>query len=159
MSRQTLEIQSSPSSFVLEILGTTVQWAIASWHSFQISLQYEYSLPVHPPPLPSQPSLHPQLPGQKPFLQPTVVTAIQNTAQKGGPQPPVYQGQPPLHQEEGPMIQQQVAPSDKPPKTEVSPSSEVRSGLPTNIREENKFAEHISILRALRHNAWKCKCF
>ncbi|KAM5338927.1 ameloblastin [Glossophaga mutica] len=81
--------------------------------------QYEYSLPVHPPPLPSQPSLHPQLPGQKPFLQPTVVTAIQNTAQKGGPQPPVYQGQPPLHQEEGPMIQQQVAPSDKPTKTEL----------------------------------------
>ncbi|XP_016062564.1 PREDICTED: ameloblastin [Miniopterus natalensis] len=81
--------------------------------------QYEYSLPVHPPPLPSQPSLQPHQPGQKPFLHPTVVTAIQDTIQKGGPQPPVYQGQPPLQQEEGPIIQQQVAPSDKPPKAEL----------------------------------------
>nr|KAF6498922.1 ameloblastin [Molossus molossus] len=81
--------------------------------------QYEYSLPVHPPPLPSQPSLQPQQPGQKPFLPPTVVTAIQDAVQKGGPQPPVYQGQPPLQQAEGPMIQQQVAPSEKPPKTEL----------------------------------------
>ncbi|XP_026920218.1 ameloblastin [Acinonyx jubatus] len=81
--------------------------------------QYEYSLPVHPPPLPSQPSLQPQQPGQKPFLQPTIVTAIQDAAQKGGPQPPVYQGQPPLQQAEGPMLEQQVAPSDKPPKAEL----------------------------------------
>ncbi|KAM5286448.1 ameloblastin [Hipposideros larvatus] len=81
--------------------------------------QYEYSLPVHPPPLPSQPSLQPQHPGQKPFLHPTVVTAIQDTAQKGGPQPPVYQGQPPLQQAEGPVVEQQVAPSDKPPKAEL----------------------------------------
>ncbi|XP_011358803.1 ameloblastin [Pteropus vampyrus] len=81
--------------------------------------QYEYSLPVHPPPLPSQPSLQPQQPGQKPFFQPTVVTAMQATAQKGGPQPPVYQGQPPLQQAEGPMIEQQVAPSDKPSKAEL----------------------------------------
>ncbi|XP_054578119.1 ameloblastin, partial [Eptesicus fuscus] len=88
--------------------------------------QYEYSLPVHPPPLPSQPSLQPQQPGQKPFHQPSVITAIQDTVQKGGPQPPVYHGQPPLQQAEGPMIQQQVAPSEKPPKTktEVNPSPE-----------------------------------
>ncbi|ELK08018.1 Ameloblastin, partial [Pteropus alecto] len=84
--------------------------------------QYEYSLPVHPPPLPSQPSLQPQQPGQKPFFQPTLVTAMQATAQKGGPQPPVYQGQPPLQQAEGPMIEQQVAPSDKPSKAENTPA-------------------------------------
>ncbi|XP_060044438.1 ameloblastin [Erinaceus europaeus] len=78
--------------------------------------QYEYSLPVHPPPLPSQPSLQSHQPGQKPFHLPTVETAIQNTIQKGGPQLPVYQGHPPLQQAEGPMIQQQVAPSDTPPK-------------------------------------------
>ncbi|XP_004681292.1 PREDICTED: ameloblastin [Condylura cristata] len=81
--------------------------------------QYEYSLPVHPPPLPSQTSLQPQQPGQKPFLLPTVATAIQNTVQKGGPQPPVYQGHPPLQQAEEPMIQQQVAPSDVPPKAKL----------------------------------------
>ncbi|XP_072797152.1 ameloblastin [Vicugna pacos] len=81
--------------------------------------QYEYSLPVHPPPLPSQPSLQPQQPGQKPFLQPTVVTAIQNSVQKGLPQPPVYQGHPPLQQVEGPMVQEQVAPSEKPPTAEL----------------------------------------
>ncbi|XP_070118463.1 ameloblastin isoform X1 [Equus przewalskii] len=82
--------------------------------------QYEYSLPVHPPPLPSQPSLQPQQPGQKAFLQPTIVTSgIQDTIQKGGHQPPVYQRQPPLQQSEGPMVQQQVAPSDKPPKAEL----------------------------------------
>ncbi|XP_036083229.1 ameloblastin isoform X2 [Rousettus aegyptiacus] len=66
-----------------------------------------------------QPSLQPQQPGQKPFFQPTVVTAMQDAAQKGGPQHPVYQGQPPLQQAEGPMIEQQVAPSDKPPKAEL----------------------------------------
>ncbi|XP_004419200.1 PREDICTED: ameloblastin [Ceratotherium simum simum] len=82
--------------------------------------QYEYSLPVHPPPLPSQPSLQPQQPGQKPFLQPTIVTAVmQNTGQKGGPQPPVYQGRPPLQQSEGPMVEQQVAPSEKPTEAEL----------------------------------------
>ncbi|XP_059867701.1 ameloblastin [Delphinus delphis] len=80
--------------------------------------QYEYSLPVHPPPLPSQPSLQPPQPGQKPFLQPTVVTSVQNTVQKGIPQPPIYPGHPPLQQSEGPMIQQ-VAPSEKPSKTEL----------------------------------------
>uniref|UniRef100_A0A8C6FTI9 Ameloblastin n=2 Tax=Moschus TaxID=68410 RepID=A0A8C6FTI9_MOSMO len=81
--------------------------------------QYEYSLPVHPPPLPSQPSLQPQQPGQKPFLQPSVVTSIQNAVQKGVPQPPIYQGHPPLQQAEGPMVEQQVAPSEKPPTTEL----------------------------------------
>lgn len=133
-----------PSSFALEILDTIVQWAIASWHSFQISLQYEYSLPVHPPPLPSQPSLQPQQPGQKPFHQPSVITAIQDTVQKGGPQPPVYHGQPPLQQAEGPMIQQQVAPSEKPPKAEVNPSPEVRSGSPTNLMKETQFETHLN---------------
>uniref|UniRef100_A0A452QYJ0 Ameloblastin n=1 Tax=Ursus americanus TaxID=9643 RepID=A0A452QYJ0_URSAM len=87
--------------------------------------QYEYSLPVHPPPLPSQPSLQPQQPGQKPFLQSAIVTDIRDTAPKGGPQPPVYQGQPPLQQKEGPMLEQQVAPSDKPPKAEVISFSEL----------------------------------
>ncbi|XP_066241626.1 ameloblastin [Saccopteryx leptura] len=81
--------------------------------------QYEYSLPVHPPPLPSQPSLQPQQPGQKPFFQSAVVTTIPDTAQRGGHQPPLYQGQPPLQQAEGPMIEQQVAPSEKPPKMEL----------------------------------------
>ncbi|XP_064141802.1 ameloblastin [Loxodonta africana] len=81
--------------------------------------QYEYSLPVHPPPLPSQQSLQPQQPGQKLFPQPTVPTAIQNTAQKSLLQPAFHQGQLPLQQNESPMIQQQVAPSDKPPKPEL----------------------------------------
>uniref|UniRef100_A0A8C3VMI3 Ameloblastin n=2 Tax=Tayassuidae TaxID=9827 RepID=A0A8C3VMI3_9CETA len=66
-----------------------------------------------------QPSLQPQQPGQKPFLQPTVVTSIQNPVQKGVPQPPIYQGHPPLQQAEGPMVQQQVAPSEKPPEAEL----------------------------------------
>uniref|UniRef100_Q28989-2 Isoform 2 of Ameloblastin n=1 Tax=Sus scrofa TaxID=9823 RepID=Q28989-2 len=66
-----------------------------------------------------QPSLQPQQPGQKPFLQPTVVTSIQNPVQKGVPQPPIYQGHPPLQQVEGPMVQQQVAPSEKPPEAEL----------------------------------------
>ncbi|XP_032718800.1 ameloblastin [Lontra canadensis] len=66
-----------------------------------------------------QPSLQPQQPGQKPFLQSALVTDVQDTAPKGGPQPPVYQGQPPLQQAEGPMVEQQVAPTDKPPKAEL----------------------------------------
>ncbi|TKC35560.1 hypothetical protein EI555_009514, partial [Monodon monoceros] len=65
-----------------------------------------------------QPTLQPPQPGQKPFLQPTVVTSVQNTVQKGIPQPLIYPGHPPLQQSEGPMIQQ-VAPSEKPPKTEL----------------------------------------
>ncbi|KAG8515157.1 Ameloblastin, partial [Galemys pyrenaicus] len=94
-------------------------WMRPSEHETQ---QYEYSLPVHPPPLPSQTSLQPQQPGQKPFLLPTIATAIQNAVQKGGPQPPVYQGHPPLQQAEEPLMQQQVAPSDMPPKTENTPA-------------------------------------
>nr|XP_012419970.1 PREDICTED: ameloblastin isoform X2 [Odobenus rosmarus divergens] len=66
-----------------------------------------------------QPSLQPQQPGQKPFLQSALVSDIQDTAQKGGPQPPVYQGQPPLQQAEGPMLEQQVAPSEKQPRAEL----------------------------------------
>uniref|UniRef100_A0A2K6EQV4 Ameloblastin n=1 Tax=Propithecus coquereli TaxID=379532 RepID=A0A2K6EQV4_PROCO len=81
--------------------------------------QYEYSLPVHPPPLPSQPSLQPQQAGLKPFLQPTAANAIQATEQKGGPQPPMRLEQLPLQEGELPAIQQQVAPSDKPPKPEL----------------------------------------
>ncbi|XP_045387844.1 ameloblastin [Lemur catta] len=81
--------------------------------------QYEYSLPVHPPPLPSQPSLQPQQAGLKPFLQPTAANAIHATEQKEGPQPPIHLGQLPLQEGELPAIQQQVAPSDKPPKPEL----------------------------------------
>ncbi|XP_075854015.1 ameloblastin [Microcebus murinus] len=81
--------------------------------------QYEYSLPVHPPPLPSQPSLQPQQAGLKPFLQPTAANAIQATEQKGGPQPPAHLGQLPLQEGELPAIQQPAAPSDKPPKPEL----------------------------------------
>ncbi|VTJ81165.1 Hypothetical predicted protein, partial [Marmota monax] len=76
---------------------------------------YEYSLPVHPPPLPSQPSLQPQQSGLKPFLQPTAATAIQATAQKGGPQPPMHPRQLPLQDGEPPATEQQVAPTEKPP--------------------------------------------
>ncbi|XP_047423437.1 ameloblastin [Sciurus carolinensis] len=85
----------------------------------QETQQYEYSLPVHPPPLPSQPSLQPQQPGLKPFLQPTAATAIQATAQKGGPQPPMHPGQLPLQDGEPPATEQQVAPSEKPPTSKL----------------------------------------
>ncbi|XP_045140299.1 ameloblastin [Echinops telfairi] len=81
--------------------------------------QYEYSLPVHPPPLPSQQSLQPQQSGPKPFPVPTDATAIQDPAQKAGPQPPIHLGFPPLQQAESPAILQQVAPSEKPPKPEI----------------------------------------
>ncbi|KAL0596131.1 Ameloblastin [Plecturocebus cupreus] len=81
--------------------------------------QYEYSLPVHPPPLPSQPSLKPQQPGLKPFLQSTAGTANQATAQKGVLQPPIHLGQLLLQEGELPPVEQQVAPSDKPPKPEI----------------------------------------
>ncbi|XP_006896906.1 PREDICTED: ameloblastin [Elephantulus edwardii] len=80
--------------------------------------QYEYSLPVHPPPLPSQQSLQPQQPGQKPSA-PTAATVLQGTAPKIGPQPPIHQGLPPLQQSDLPMVQQQVAPSEKPLKAEL----------------------------------------
>ncbi|XP_053450416.1 ameloblastin [Nycticebus coucang] len=81
--------------------------------------QYEYSLPVHPPPLPSQPALQPQQAGLKPFLQPTAETTIQGTAQKGRPQPPVHLGQLPLQEGELPAVQEQVAPEEKLPKPEL----------------------------------------
>ncbi|XP_071068562.1 ameloblastin [Dasypus novemcinctus] len=95
---------------------SSFQWMHPREHETQ---QYEYSLPVHPPPLPSQQSLQPQQPGQKPLPQPTVTTGTQDTAQKGGLHPPIHQGQPPLQQGEMPAIQQQVAPSEKPPKPEL----------------------------------------
>nr|XP_012641356.1 ameloblastin [Microcebus murinus] len=102
--------------------------------------QYEYSLPVHPPPLPSQPSLQPQQAGLKPFLQPTAANAIQATEQKGGPQPPAHLGQLPLQEGELPAIQQPAAPSDKPPKPEVLPCSQVRSASLSNlIKKKNNF--------------------
>ncbi|XP_014441213.1 ameloblastin isoform X2 [Tupaia chinensis] len=66
-----------------------------------------------------QPSLQPQQPGLKPFLQPTAATAIQATAQKGGLQPPIRLEELPLKQAELPALQQQVAPADKPPKPEL----------------------------------------
>ncbi|XP_011853549.1 PREDICTED: ameloblastin [Mandrillus leucophaeus] len=81
--------------------------------------QYEYSLPVHPPPLPSQPSLKPQQPGLKPFLQAAAATADEATAQKEALQPPIHLGQLLLQEGELPLVQQQVAPSDKPPKPEL----------------------------------------
>ncbi|ELW70449.1 Ameloblastin, partial [Tupaia chinensis] len=65
-----------------------------------------------------EPSLQPQQPGLKPFLQPTAATAIQATAQKGGLQPPIRLEELPLKQAELPALQQQVAPADKPPKPE-----------------------------------------
>jgi hypothetical protein len=68
---------------------------------------------------------------------------MQNAVQKGVPQPPIYQGHPPLQQAEGPMVEQQVAPSEKPPTTEVPPFSEVLSGSSINLVNENRFAEHI----------------
>ncbi|XP_058522712.1 ameloblastin isoform X1 [Ochotona princeps] len=85
----------------------------------QETQQYEYSLPVHPPPLPSQPSLPPPQPGMKSFLQPTVAPAIQGTPRKGGPQHPMHPGQLPLKDGEVPEIEQQVAPSEKPPNPEL----------------------------------------
>nr|XP_045248463.1 ameloblastin isoform X6 [Macaca fascicularis] len=81
--------------------------------------QYEYSLPVHPPPLPSQPSLKPQQPGLKPFLQAAAATADEATAQKEALRPPIHLGQLLLQEGELPLVQQQVAPSDKPPKPEL----------------------------------------
>lgn len=113
--------QQASWHFAVEILGNMVQWTTSSWHSFQISLQYEYSLPVHPPPLPSQPSLQPHQPGLKPFLQPTDATGVQVTPQKPGPQPPMHPGQLPL--QEGELTaadeQPQVLPSENPPTPEV----------------------------------------
>ncbi|XP_012875603.1 PREDICTED: ameloblastin isoform X1 [Dipodomys ordii] len=93
--------------------------------------QYEYSLPVHPPPLPSQPPLHPQQPGMKPFLQPTASTAFQATVQKGGPHPPMHPGQLPLKDGEMPAVQQQVAPSEKPPTSEMPLMDFAGQELPT----------------------------
>nr|XP_012805820.1 ameloblastin isoform X2 [Jaculus jaculus] len=67
-----------------------------------------------------QPSLKPHQPGLKPFLQPTAATANQDTAQKGGPQPPMHPGQLPLQEGELTADQQQeVAPSEKPPTPEM----------------------------------------
>ncbi|XP_008061399.1 ameloblastin [Carlito syrichta] len=84
--------------------------------------QYEYALPVHPPPLPSLPNQKPQQPVLKALHQPTAATALQATEQQGEAQPPILLGQLPLQEGEVPaikQIQQQVAPSDKPPKLEL----------------------------------------
>ncbi|XP_011782502.1 PREDICTED: ameloblastin isoform X1 [Colobus angolensis palliatus] len=94
---------------------SSLPWMRPREHETQ---QYEYSLPVHPPPLPSQPSLKPQQPGLKPLLQVAAATADEATAQKEVLQPPIHLGQL-LLQEELPLVQQQVAPSDKPPKPEL----------------------------------------
>ncbi|XP_074130047.1 ameloblastin [Sminthopsis crassicaudata] len=61
--------------------------------------QYEYALPVHPPPLPSQ---QPQKPGQKTFLQPS---AAPDAAQHGALQPSLNQGQIHMHPEDRAMGQ------------------------------------------------------
>ncbi|XP_021105484.1 ameloblastin isoform X1 [Heterocephalus glaber] len=74
--------------------------------------QYEYSVPVHPPPLPSQPSQQPPQPGLKPFQQPTATPAVQDTPPKGGPQPPMHPRQLPLKDGELPEAHQQVAPTE-----------------------------------------------
>ncbi|XP_017357133.1 ameloblastin isoform X2 [Cebus imitator] len=65
-----------------------------------------------------QPSLKPQQPGLKHFLQSAAGIANQATAQKAL-QPPIHLGQLPLQEGELPLIAQQVAPSDKPPKPEL----------------------------------------
>ncbi|XP_055452520.1 ameloblastin [Psammomys obesus] len=92
-------------------------WIRPSEHETQ---QYEYSLPVHPPPLPSQPSLQPHQPGMKPFLQPTAPTGVQGTPQKPGPQPPMHPGQLPLQEGELTAADEpQVVPSENPPTAEV----------------------------------------
>uniref|UniRef100_F6PN87 Ameloblastin n=1 Tax=Monodelphis domestica TaxID=13616 RepID=F6PN87_MONDO len=52
--------------------------------------QYEYALPVHPPPLPSQQTLQPQKSGQKSFLQ---SSPAPDAAQHGVPLPPLNQEQ------------------------------------------------------------------
>ncbi|XP_072481269.1 ameloblastin [Notamacropus eugenii] len=62
--------------------------------------QYEYALPVHPPPLPSQ---QPQKPVQKTFLQPSPAP---DATQHGAPQPPPNQGQNPGLPEDRPVGQQ-----------------------------------------------------
>ncbi|KAM4811041.1 ameloblastin [Urocitellus parryii] len=97
---------------------SSLPWLRPTEHETQ---QYEYSLPVHPPPLPSQPSLQPQQSGLKPFLQPTAATAIQATAQKGGPQPPMHPRQLPLQDGEPPATEQEVAPTEKPPTSKLYP--------------------------------------
>nr|XP_020022023.1 ameloblastin isoform X2 [Castor canadensis] len=78
-----------------------------------------------------QPPLHPQQSGLKPFLQPTAATAFQATAQKGGPQPPMHPGQLPLQDGEIPALQQQVAPSEKPPTPEIPVMDFAGPELPT----------------------------
>ncbi|XP_005392843.1 PREDICTED: ameloblastin isoform X1 [Chinchilla lanigera] len=81
--------------------------------------QYEYSVPVHPPPLPSQPPQQPPQPGLKPFQQPTATPAVQDAPPKGGPQPPMHPRQLPLKDGELPEAQQQVAPTDMPLNPEL----------------------------------------
>ncbi|XP_039769289.1 ameloblastin isoform X2 [Ornithorhynchus anatinus] len=75
----------------------------------QETQQYEYALPVHPPPRPSQRTLQPQQPKQNAFLPPTVAPSAQGPpAQNGDPQPPILHLQPPLQQEEKPSVQEQL---------------------------------------------------
>ncbi|NP_001166595.1 ameloblastin precursor [Cavia porcellus] len=81
--------------------------------------QYEYSVPVHPPPLPSQPSQQPPQPGMKHFQQPTATPAIQDTPQKAGPQPPMHPRQLPLKDAELPEAHEQVAPTEMPLNPEL----------------------------------------
>ncbi|XP_020843928.1 ameloblastin [Phascolarctos cinereus] len=66
--------------------------------------QYEYALPVHPPPLPSQ---QPQKPGQKIFLQPSPAP---DATQHGAPQAPLNPGQNQGHPEDRAVGQQPGGP-------------------------------------------------
>lgn len=80
--------------------------------------QYEYSMPVHPPPLPpgqtpvlpQQPGMHDQNPFQFINLDPTKQVQLQ----QHNAQPPFQQAfQFPLPEGSQPTVQQQLPPSDK----------------------------------------------
>uniref|UniRef100_A0A7M4FB83 Ameloblastin n=1 Tax=Crocodylus porosus TaxID=8502 RepID=A0A7M4FB83_CROPO len=77
--------------------------------------QYEYAMPVHPPPLPSQQTpLQPQQPrlqAQNPSLH-SMLPSKQGQIQQNDVLPPIQVGQPPLQQGELPGIQQLI-PADK----------------------------------------------
>jgi hypothetical protein len=55
----------------------------------------------------------------------------------------MHPGQLPLQDGEIPALQQQVAPSEKPPTPEVIVFSEIRSGSSTILMKEKQYAGHI----------------
>ncbi|XP_044536969.1 ameloblastin [Gracilinanus agilis] len=79
--------------------------------------QYEYALPVHPPPLPSQQTLQPQKSGQKSFLQ---SSPAPDAAQHGVPQPPLNQEQSHVPPEDKGAAQQLGLPLGNAGRPEVS---------------------------------------